>query len=435
MSSLEFPDLVYPEYLICNDQPHEILLDQWPTTTMDLAVDKNFVMQKISSSQYASTLRATAPPFAYSIATEHLTHMNKYTLSTKYKNNSNRLIAKHNHLIYVTKKNQLNIQSLLNNTYDDLWSNTVEHLAHVEQRKHTIQSSTSIKLLDCTVEDEQILNIALADQKGLSLYSYSPTTETSTLTSHIETPEHTSILSLTFNPYIPSNAILIDKNHRTYLLDDGVFTYLHQQTDEKTFLSDIPRQVYLDWDASPFLYTIADSHHGSCLLFDIRLRNESFKEIFTIGNNHPYLAKTEIIRGYKTSAVNPYQHVFITDYSLIIIDSRMANRPAIHSRHELLRPPTAFTQMRYNDQHIIFINDEFNTNVLEYNTDTHRRLIQTCPSWELCPMSNSRMYLINNNNHTNEDLLFAKSIYFDIPIRDMVAVPNPNNTKSFLLFQ
>ncbi|CAF4156803.1 unnamed protein product, partial [Rotaria magnacalcarata] len=34
MSSLEFPDLVYPEYLICNDQPHEILLDQWPTTTM-----------------------------------------------------------------------------------------------------------------------------------------------------------------------------------------------------------------------------------------------------------------------------------------------------------------------------------------------------------------------------------------------------------------
>ncbi|CAF4937209.1 unnamed protein product, partial [Rotaria socialis] len=57
---------VYPEYLICNDQPHEILLDQWPTTTMDLAVDKNFVMQKISSSQYASTLRAAAPPFAYS---------------------------------------------------------------------------------------------------------------------------------------------------------------------------------------------------------------------------------------------------------------------------------------------------------------------------------------------------------------------------------
>ncbi|CAF3385367.1 unnamed protein product [Rotaria socialis] len=435
MSSLEFPDLVYPEYLICNDQPHEILLDQWPTTTMDLAVDKNFVMQKISSSQYASTLRAAAPPFAYSIATEDLTHMNKYTLSTKYKNNSNRLIAKHNHLIYVTKKNQLNIQSLLNNTYDDLWSNTVEHLSHGEQRRHTIQSSTSIKLLDCTVEDEQILNIALADQKGLSFYSYSPTTETSTLASHIETPEHTSILSLSFNPYIPSNAILIDKNHRTYLLDDGIFTYLHQQTDEKTFLSDTPRQVYLDWDASPFLYTIADSHQGSCLLFDIRLRNESFKEIFTIGNHHPYLAKTEIIRGYKTSAVNPYQHVFITDYSLIIIDSRMANRPAIHSHHELLRPPTAFTQMRCNDQHIIFINDEFNTNVLEYNTDTHRRLIQVCPSWELCPMSNSRIYLINNNNHTNEELLFAKSIYFDIPIRDMAAVPNPNNTKSFLLFQ
>jgi hypothetical protein len=34
MSSLEFPDLLYPEYLTCSDQPHEILLDQWPVTTM-----------------------------------------------------------------------------------------------------------------------------------------------------------------------------------------------------------------------------------------------------------------------------------------------------------------------------------------------------------------------------------------------------------------
>lgn len=57
-------------------------------------------MQKIASSQYTSILRATAPPFTYSgnhsffylskfykkrfnlVATEDLTHMNKYTLST-----------------------------------------------------------------------------------------------------------------------------------------------------------------------------------------------------------------------------------------------------------------------------------------------------------------------------------------------------------------
>ncbi len=38
------------------------------------------------------------------------------------------------------------------------------------------------------------------------------------------------------------------------------------------------------------------------------------------------MGKTEIIRGYKTSLINSYQHIFITDYSLIIIDSRMPNR-------------------------------------------------------------------------------------------------------------
>ncbi|CAF3687704.1 unnamed protein product [Rotaria sp. Silwood1] len=435
MSSLEFPDVLYPEYLTCNDQPHEILLDQWPLTTMDLTLDKNFVMQKIASSQHTSTIRATTPPFTYSIASDDLTHMNKYTLSTKYKNNSTHLITKQNHLIYVTKKNQLNIQSLSNNIYDDIWSNTIEHLSTLEQRKYIIQSLTSIKLLDCTEENEQILNIALADQKGLSFYSYNPTTITSTLTSHIKTPEHTSILSLSFNPYITSNAIIIDKNYRIYLLDDGIFTYLHQQIDEKIHSLDISREIYLDWDASPFLYTIADSHNGSCHLFDIRLHNESFKELFTISNNHSYLNKTEIIRGYETSVINSYQHIFITDYSLIIIDSRMPNRSAIHSYHELLRPPTSFTQIKSNNQHIIFINDEYNTNVLEYNTDIHRRLIQINPCWELCPISNSRMYLINNNKYKNKELLFAKSMYFDIPIRDMVAVSNSINSKSFLLFQ
>ncbi|CAF0735611.1 unnamed protein product [Adineta steineri] len=435
MSSLEFPDLLYPEYLTYNDQPHEILLDQWPVTTMDLTLDKKFVMQKIIPSNSSSTLRAKAPPFTYSIATEDLSHMNKYTLSTKYKNNSIRLIAKHNHLIYVTKKNQLNIQSLPNNIYDELWSNTTEYLSNTQQQKHVIQSSTSFKLLDCAIEDEQILNIALANQNGLTFYSYDLITTNSTLTSHIETSDHTPILSLTFNPYISSNAIVIDKNYQTYLFDDNELTHLHQLSDEKILSSDIPRRIYLDWDASPFLYTIADNHNGSCLLYDIRLRSESFKELFIIGTNHPCLGKTEIIRGYKTSLVNPYQHVFITDYSLIIIDSRMPNRTAIHSHHELLRPPTSFTQTKWNDQHLVLINDEFNTNVLEYSNDIHRRLVQTNPAWELCPISNTRQYLINNNTYKNKELLLTKSIYFDVPIRDMATISNQINPKSFLLFQ
>ncbi|UJR31718.1 hypothetical protein I4U23_019198 [Adineta vaga] len=435
-SSFEFPDLLYPECLTYDDQPHEILLDQWPVTTMDFSINRKFVMQKIPSSSHISTFRATAPPFTYSIAMEDLTHMNKYTLSTKYKNYSIRLIAKHNHLIYITKKNQLNIQSLSNHIYDELWSNTTEHLSNTRQRKHVIQSPTSIKLLDCSIEEnEQILNIVLANQNGVVFYSYDTTTTDSRLTSYIETSDHTPILSLKFNPYICSNAICIDKNYRTYLFDDDTFTYLHQLTDEKLLSSDIPRRIYLDWDASPFLYTIADNHQGSCLLYDIRLRNESFKELFKIGSNHPYLDKTEIIRGYEKSCMNPYQHVFITDYSLIIIDSRMPNRSAIHSHHELLRPPTSFTQMSWNNQHLIFINDEFNTNVLEYSSDEHHRLIQTNPSWELCPISNSRVYLTNNDSYNRKELLLAQSIYFDVPIRDMAIVSNPVNSKSFLLFQ
>ena len=107
----------------------------------------------------------------------------------------------------------------------------------------------------------------------------------------------------------------------------------------------------------------------------------------------------------------------------------------IHSRHELLQPPASFTPINWNSQHIIFVNDEFNTNVLEYGTDIHRRLIQINPSWGLCPISNSRMYLKNNNTHENKELLFAKSVYFDVPIQGMVIVSNPNNSKSFLLFQ
>jgi hypothetical protein len=91
--------------------------------------------------------------------------------------------------------------------------------------------------------------------------------------------------------------------------------------------------------------------------------------------------------------------------------------------------------MKWNNQHLIFINDQFNTNVLEYTTDIHRRLIQTSPSWELCPISNSRMYLTNSNTHEDKELLLAKSIYFDVSIRDMAAMANPTNSKSFLLFQ
>ncbi len=93
------------------------------------------------------------------------------------------------------------------------------------------------------------------------------------------------------------------------------------------------------------------------------------------------------------------------------------------------------TQIHSNNQHSIFINDEFNTNVLEYTADQHRRLIQKSPSWEVCPISNSRMYLTNKNTHQAKEVLLAKSIYFDVPIRDMATVLNPINSKSFLLFQ
>lgn len=78
------------------------------------------------------------------------------------------------------------------------------------------------------------------------------------------------------------------------------------------------------------------------------------------------------------------------------------------------------------------INDEFNTNVLQYGVDSHRRLIQIQPVWEVCPMSNSRIYLTNHETHQDKEILLAKSIYFDVPIRDMAIVPNQN---SFLLFQ
>jgi hypothetical protein len=148
-----------------------------------------------------------------------------------------------------------------------------------------------------------------------------------TLTSQIEIPDHVSPWKLSFNPYITSNAILVDRNHRVYLVDDDTLIYLHQLTDEHLIQSDLARQVFIDWDASPFLYTIADNHRGSCLLFDLRVRNEPLKELLTIASQHNYLAKKEILHGYQTSLVNPYQHVFITDYAVTIIDSRMANRP------------------------------------------------------------------------------------------------------------
>jgi len=160
----------------------------------------------------------------------------------------------------------------------------------------------------------------------LTLYSYDINTNTSTLTSHCQTSEQTSIHRLSFNPYIPSNAVLIDKEYRVYLFDDDIFLPLHQLTDEKLSTSDRSRQIYLDWDASPFLYTLTDDQNGCCFLYDIRLPNETFKELFVLTTNHPYLAKTETIRAYQRSLINSYQHIFITDYSVTMIDSRMPNR-------------------------------------------------------------------------------------------------------------
>ena len=80
----------------------------------------------------------------------------------------------------------------------------------------------------------------------------------------------------------------------------------------------------------------------------------------------------------------------------------------------------------------MLINDEFNTNVLQYGVDSHRRIVQIQPVWEVCPMSNSRIYLTNHETHQDKEILLARSIYFDVPIRDMAIVPNQN---SFLLFQ
>jgi DNA-binding sugar fermentation-stimulating protein len=135
-----------------------------------------------------------------------------------------------------------------------------------------------------------------------------------------------SILNLTFNRYVPDNAVFVDDHHRIHLLDDGQINHLHQLSNDVVVNDDESRQIFLDWDASPFLYTIADTHRHSCLLFDLRIRNESFRELLIIGQNHPYLGRLETLRGYQASVFNLYQHVFVTDYSLIIIDSRMPNR-------------------------------------------------------------------------------------------------------------
>ena len=92
----------------------------------------------------------------------------------------------------------------------------------------------------------------------------------------------------------------------------------------------------------------------------------------------------------------------------------------------------SFTQTKLDNQHYLFINDEYNTNILEYSTDQHRRLIQTRPSWETCPISNSRMYLLNKSKQNDRELLLAKSIYFDVPIRDIAI---QSNDAKFLYFQ
>ena len=174
-------------------------------------------------------------------------------------------------------------------------------------------------------------------KKSISFYLYDTISQTSQLTSLITLPDQTVPLGLTFNPYVSSNAILLDEQHRVFQLDDDTLTFLHQLPDEKPLEFDVSRQIFLDWDASPFLYTIADNYRGSCCLFDIRVRNESFKELFIIGENHSYLAKTEIIRGYQKSIANSYQHIFVTDYAVIIVDSRMVNRPVRDKTNESIR--------------------------------------------------------------------------------------------------
>lgn len=152
---------------------------------------------------------------------------------------------------------------------------------------------------------------------------------TTDVTAPIEKSNQTSIHSLAFNPYISGNSVFIDDDHRIFLLDDDRLTYLHQWTDENLNEDKQERQITLQWDASPFLYTIADNHRNTCLLFDLRLRNEPQKELFVNKGNHAHLSQQETLRGYQSSVINPYQHIFLTDFSLMTIDSRMANRAVI----------------------------------------------------------------------------------------------------------
>lgn len=279
---------------------------------------------------------------------------------------------------------QIDIQNIPLNTCDELNSKTIDHLSRTTEQKHVIRTSTPSQLLDCTsvIEDDYAwLSIATADQvvtflfqivfenhfsfqKSISFYLYDTIGQTSQLTSLITLPDQTVPLGLSFNPYVSSNAILIDEQHRVFQLDDDTLTFLHQLPDEKPIEFDVSRQIFLDWDASPFLYTIADNYRSSCCLFDIRVRNESFKELFIIGENHSYLAKTERIRGYQKSIANSYQHVFITDYAVIIVDSRMVNRPVRDKTNESIRSFFVFIFRRF-----ILI-----TNYYEYQNLLHRRI-------------------------------------------------------------
>lgn len=106
----------------------------------------------------------------------------------------------------------------------------------------------------------------------------------------------------------------------------------------------------------------------------------------------------------------------------------------IYTRHELLRPPKSFTQTKWKDQHCIFVNDEHNTNVIQYDSDEHRRLLQICPTWELCPISNTRTYLMYGSSYDQKHKLLARSIYFDVPIRDMAVISSNAASERLLLF-
>ncbi|CAF1381638.1 unnamed protein product, partial [Didymodactylos carnosus] len=251
-----------------------------------------------------------------------------------------------------------------------------------------------------------------------------------------------NICSLSFNPYVPSFSIFIDDKHQIHLVDfeqesEQIIVqqrYYHQQ--QKDIYNQIESQLlFIGWDSSPFLFTSTNSHYG-CKLYDTRIHNECIKNLFQL--NKPYLHKLETIRLYQSSITNEYQHIFITDYTVILIDSRMADRTMIYTKHELLRPPKSFTQVKLDGLislpycHKLLINDEHNTNIIEYGLDNYNRIIQLNSPWEPCSLSNSRYYISNDDVAQQ---LMVRSIYFDLPTNDIATINKRSSKTEYLLFQ